>query len=263
MPSPDALQQMFAQAIVAQRLDTETASACLAIFDGDEDAVRGRMRYYRGNQQATALSVLGNAYPVVRALLGDAFFEALTDAYRRVHPSRDPDLHRYGGAFGDFLRTFEPVAPYPYVPDVARLEWHCHAAYYAADETPLTLNDIATLSPDTVAAMPVALTSCTRPFTSPWDAVTIWRAHRPDGPALPEDPHVARAGIVVRPDWRVNVLPASAAEVVALASLVSSPVNSPMPLGALLQRAATLDHQFHPAAALSRWLHAGMLRHAS
>ncbi|RLK33559.1 HvfC/BufC N-terminal domain-containing protein [Cupriavidus plantarum] len=263
MRSPDAQQRLFARAIVASRLDTGIASACLSIFTGEEDAIRRRLAYYRGNQQATALSVLGNAYPVVRALLGNEFFEALSDVYRRAHPSDDPDLHRFGGAFSDFLRAFEPVAPYPYVPEVARLEWLCHGAYYARDDTPLTVADLAALSPDTVASMPVALTACTRPFTSPWDAVTIWRAHQPGGPALPEDPQTTSAGIVVRPGWRVNVLPASPAEAVALASLASSAVDNPTALGALLQRAATLDRQFQPAEALSRWLHAGMLRHVS
>ena len=75
---------------------------------------------------------------------------------------------------------------------------------------------------------------------------------------LPDDPQQASAGVVVRPDWRVNVLPTTAAEVVALASLASAP----MELGALLQHAATLDPQFDPAQALPRWLHAGMLRRA-
>lgn len=258
MRSHDALQQIFAQALVAPSLDHAGAAACLSIFRGNEDATRGRMAYYRGNQQATALSVLSNAYPVVRALLGDEFFEALCDAYRRAHPSRDPDLHRYGAVFAGFLRTFEPVAPYPYMPEVARLEWHCHEAYYADDEAPLTVADLTALPADTIAAMRVTLTRCTRPFTSAWDAVTIWRAHQPDGPALPDDPQQASAGIVVRPDWRVNVLPATAAEVVALASLTSAPMD----LGALLQHAVTLDPQFDPAQALPRWLHAGLLRRA-
>lgn len=254
MSSPEALQLLFARAIVAREADP----ASLSIFRGETDSVRGRMAYYRGNQQETAHKVLCNAYPVVCALLGDEFFEALCDAYRRAHPSRDPDLNRFGAAFADFLRTFDPVEPYPYVPEIARLEWLCHEAYYAIEEVPLGVADLQAMSPGAIAALPVTLTRCTRSFTSAWDAVTIWRAHQPEGPALPDDPHVSSSGIVVRPDWRVTVLPASAGEAVALASLISGRAE----LGDLLQRAATLDASFNPAEALPRWIHAGVLRRA-
>lgn len=255
MSSPESLQLAFASALTASRADHDS----LAVFRGSGDAVHERMRYYRGNQQATAHSVLANAYPVVQVLLGDEFFEGVCDMFRRAHPSHDPDLNRYGAEFADFLRTFAPVEPYPYLPDVARLEWLCHEAWYAVDEAPLTVLDLQAMSPQDIAGLPVTLTDCTWPFTSPWDVVTIWRAHQPDGPPLPRHPERSSVCLVVRPDWHVNVQCASAGEVVALAALMSRDA----PLGDVLQHAATLDAQFNPAEALPRWLQAGVLRRAT
>ena len=43
------------------------------------------------------------------------------------------DLNRLGAHLPAFLVSFSPVAPYPWFPDLAALEWAAHCAHYAAD----------------------------------------------------------------------------------------------------------------------------------
>ena len=98
---------------------------------------------YRRAILGTLVRALGNIYPVSRRLLGQQFFDAMARVYARETPSRSPDLARYGEDFFRFIANFEPAAELPYLPDVAKLEWHWHRAFHAADEADI---DFATLS---------------------------------------------------------------------------------------------------------------------
>ncbi|WP_245001885.1 putative DNA-binding domain-containing protein [Cupriavidus pinatubonensis] len=255
MRAPDTLQQAFANAII----DTEPTAASLSIFAGDTAQARDRIGYYRGNQHETALKVLRAAYPVVLALMGDAFFEGLSHAYGQTHPSRDPDLHRYGESFPAFLATFGPVAPYPYLPDVARLEWLCHMAYYAADDVMLDAAMLQSMAPADVAALAVTLCRCAQPFSAAWAAVPIWQAHQSGGPPLPECPDTPSHGMVIRPRWRVSVIAMPPAQVDVLDRLREQPTT----LGDLLWQAASADPSFDAASTLAAWLETGLLCLAS
>ncbi|CAG2135932.1 HvfC/BufC N-terminal domain-containing protein [Cupriavidus numazuensis] len=255
MRAPDSLQQAFADAIN----DAEPTAAGLSIFAGDTALARDRIGYYRGNQRETALKVLRAAYPVVLALMGDTFFEGLSHAYRHAHPSRDPDLHRYGESFPAFLATFGPVASYSYLPDVARLEWLCHVAYYAADDVALDAAMLQSMAPADVAAIAVTLCRCAQPFSSAWAAIPIWQAHQHGGPPLPQRPDTPRHGMVVRPRWRVSVIAMPPTQVDILGRLRTHPAT----LGDLLWQAASADPSFDAATTLAAWLDAGLLRPAN
>ena len=244
----ESLQLAFAHAITADADEID-------VFRGTDASVRDRLGYYRAAQAGTASKVLRAAYPVVLALVGDECFDALCEDCRQAHPSQDPDLHRFGAPFADFLAAFAPMADYPWLPDVARLEWLCHASYYAADDEALAVDALRGMTPDAVAALPVTLCDSARLFTSRWSAVRIWLAHQPGGPALPDSPDAPDQGIVVRPDWRVIVLPLSPAEAEALATC-------PATLGDLLQHALTRDPTLDPGAMLAAWLDHGVLRRA-
>ncbi|ARM00254.1 hypothetical protein BOC59_09485 [Burkholderia pseudomallei] len=49
--------------------------------------VRRRIGLYRGNVRANWRAALASAYPVLLALVGDAYFDALSIAYARAYPS--------------------------------------------------------------------------------------------------------------------------------------------------------------------------------
>src|SRR5260370_40609754 len=55
-------------------------------FDLDANVHR-RIGLYRGNVRTRWRAALANAYPVLLALVGDAWFDALSIAYARAHPS--------------------------------------------------------------------------------------------------------------------------------------------------------------------------------
>lgn len=166
-------------------------------------AVARRFDVHRNNVIASLADAVADTFPVVRALVGEAFFRALAVAFVRSHPPRGPVLHAYGDAFPAFVARFPPAAVLPYLADVARLEWARVEACHAADAQPLTL---APSAGERIGELLPVLHPATRLVGSPHAIVSLWAAHQQD--AAPEhlDAGPAENALVVRPAHEVLVL---------------------------------------------------------
>lgn len=164
--------------------------------DGQPDAKR--FSVYRNNVASGLTRALEAGFPVVRQLVGEAFFGAMAVIYLRAHPPQDQRLMLYGDDFPAFLASFPPVAHLGYLPDVARLEQALRVSYHAGDSKPV--------DPQALAAMPEAtlLQSCFRlapsvqVLSSPWPVHGIWAANAKGAPS----PQMrAEDVIILRPEY--------------------------------------------------------------
>jgi uncharacterized protein (UPF0276 family) len=248
-PSMAGQQQAFAAAMFAP----EAAAPLLAQLKGDT-AEQG-LALYRGNLSATWDKALSAAYPVLRQLVGDEFFSALTRAYGMENPSGDPDLNRFGATFAPFLDDFEHVAEYPYLPDMARLEWALHRAHFAGDANGLGADALGELTPAQLEAARFTLHPACTLLASNWAVVALWQAHQPgsgvDFPAAMAAPALA---LVARPHWKAELVPLDQAAHAALGVLAAGDN-----FGAALDAAFEFDQAFDVAAHLQRWLHLAVL----
>jgi hypothetical protein len=247
-PPPVSLDALAAgqQAFATALLD---AAATLPSFAGE--AVPQRFSLYRGNLSATWRRTLGHAYPVVLALVGEEFFGGLARAYGRQYPSDSADLKRFGARFADFLAAFPPVAAFPYLPDMARLEWAVHLAHYAADAQALAPEALADLHPDQLEARRFALHPACALLASNWQVAALWQAHQ-DGEGqgmFPHDMQVASCALVCRARWKAQVLVLDSAAHAALLVLQQGQT-----FGAALDAAFERDPAFDLAAHLRQWL---------
>jgi uncharacterized protein (UPF0276 family) len=232
-------QQAFATAL----FQPEAAAPLLARLKGDEH----RLALYRGNLTTTWDKALSAAYPVLRQLVGAEFFSALSRAYGMAHPSADADLNQFGGAFASFLDNFEHVAGYPYMPDMARLEWALHRAHSAADASGI---DITALSPEQLEAACFHLHPACSLLNSEWAVVPLWQAHQAgSGVDIPAQMAAPSFAVVARPHWKAELAPLSKAAHAALAVL-----SEGRTFGAALDAAFELDDDFDVAAHLRQWL---------
>jgi len=208
------VQQHFGAALFDRRQD-----AVLAPLLREGDAAR--MALYRGNLQAGWERALSDAYPVIRQLVGEAFFAGLAWAYGAAFPSQDPDLAGFGARLASFLDGFAPAADIAYLPDMARLEWAVHEAYLAPDVAPAGIESLATLTPQELDAATFVLHPAVAIVSSRWATVALWQAHQPGGPALPE--HVDRlcTALVTRARWQVNLIEIDAVEAKMLNGLAA------------------------------------------
>ncbi|MES2015741.1 MAG: DUF692 family multinuclear iron-containing protein [Pseudomonadota bacterium] len=240
------LQAAFASAL----FDAHAEEPILAHLTGGS----ARFSLYRGNLTATWDKVLSSAFPVIRQLVGDDFFSALTRAFGMAHPSDSPDLNQFGAGFGQFLAGFEHVAEYPYLPDMARLEWALHRAYYAPDAVPVALDAIAALAPEQFEQARFALHPAASLFQSAWAVVPLWLAHQHDAAPFPAEMAVPSAAVIARARWKTELAALDPAQYGALAMLAGG-----ASIGAALDAAFELDDAFDVGASLKQWLALGLL----
>lgn len=148
-------------------------------------APRRRFGVYRNNVVASLTKALGQAYPIVKKLVGDDAFAAWAGAHVRAHPPRDPVMALFGVDFPDWLAAHPPAASTPYLADVARLERARLEAYHAADAPALdaaALQERLTALGAEAAGARLYFHPAARLLSSHYPALSIWRAVDADEP---------------------------------------------------------------------------------
>ncbi len=244
------LQASFAQGLL--QFDDALIVSSLRTNKAD---VADRFAIYRGNMLAIWNKTLTNAYPVISQLVGEEFFEDLARAYGRAHPSQLGDLNAFGAQFSTFLKSVPTLQEYPYMSSVAELEWQVHQAYYAAaSREQLSLAAFLHQQGEQVQQAKLTFATHVSLFKSECAAVPIWLAHQAsEFQGLPEELNLASYAAVVRPQWRVEVLPLDQAAFQALSIL-----NQGANLEQALEQALQIDEQFDVGQQLQLWFSAGL-----
>lgn len=148
----------------------------------DMAEVERRFAVYRNNVAVSLTEALARRFPVIRRLVGEAFFAPLARLYAETEGPRSPVLAEWGEGFAAFLAAFPPLAAYPYLADVARIEWARGLAFHAADAAPVNPARLSAADPERVR---VTLHPSVQLLRLAHPAVTIWARNQPDGEGLP------------------------------------------------------------------------------
>ncbi len=210
-PSLAELQHAFAAAIVdgaAPALEPWIAARGIA--------PAARLRIYRHANFAIHVDALAISFPALRHLLGDDCFDGLATRHAAYRGSRSGNLQDYGADFADYLAAQPETAAWPWLGEVARLEWLRQEVALAADEAPA---DAATLLATLIdASQPLRLRPCVRVLSSAWAVLDLWRcAEAPEHDAI--DPAMPQSVLLWREGSQVAmraIAPAQAAFVEAL-----------------------------------------------
>ncbi len=220
------------------------------------DPAEAVLRYgvYRNNVRYSLSQALAVRFPVTARLVGDAFFAQMAGTFADKHRPQTPILMLWGDAFPGFLAAFPPLADYPYMADVARVELARGVAYHAADDTPL--------GPDALQAIAAAGGNAAIPLHASVQAIlsdhpvfTIWHSHQPGQTPAAIKAGGAECALILRDrafDVQVHrISPADAAMIAALqagdtllqaasAAAAKEPAHDPSILLALLFQAGAL-----------------------
>ncbi len=198
MPSLRELQTGFSSALRSPETETDVPLV----------ADPRRINVYRNNFRITLRDTLGSLYPVVRKLVGDAFFHQCASDFVRRNPSRSGDLNDYGETFADFLSDYEAAQSLPYLDDVARLEWAYQRAFHAADAQSFDAARLAAISPEQYAQLVFKLHPSAGLVTSRYPTLRIWKSNQDD--AAGEDSIKLDDGgdalLVVRPELDIEFI---------------------------------------------------------
>lgn len=218
-----------------------------------DDTLRERIGLYRGNVRSHWRAALANAYPVLQALVGDAYFDALSVAYVRAHPSQSGDLNRLGEALPVFIGEYEQDARFRYFADVARLEWALHIACFAADVTVFTPQQWLDLDDERLLDAQLAVHPACAAIASDYAIADVWHAHQPGG-VFPQCLAARTWSLVVRPRWQPTVLAHSEAAHAAFTALQRG-----APLNEALDAAYAIDREFDFVTQWRTWISASAI----
>ena len=164
------------------RTQRDFLDAVLGAHEPDD----ARLAVYHRTALAARRAALAGAYPVVRRLVGDAFFDAAAEAFATQAPSASGDLHAYGAGFARFLDGYGPAAALEYLPDVACLEWAVHESHHAGDGDVFDFAALGRLPAESLGGVRIRLHPAVRRVASAHPVLAIWEANQADRDGTPE-----------------------------------------------------------------------------
>jgi hypothetical protein len=187
------------------------------IINPDGAPATKRFDVYRNNVAVSLSDALEAAFPVVRKLVGDQFFRAMSGVYLRKHPPQTPLMMFYGEAMPQFLRRFEPAKSIGYLPDIATLELALRHAYHAADATPVDASALTAIAPDALMGVRLRIAPATQTVISDFPIHAIYRANTV--PDAPKPVMQAEAVLITRAGFDPELHPTNAAAATCIAAL--------------------------------------------
>ncbi len=157
-------------------LDEAHPAHALLMSSGWEPNALG-LRAYQINAQALAVRALSHAYPTVLTMLGDEAMAHLAHLCWMQYPPRSGDIGQWGTQLPTLLESQNELAAWPWLADVARLDWARHSCAQALDAEldAASLNHLGDTAPEHLR---LHCRPGTQLLTSPWPAGALWRAHQ-------------------------------------------------------------------------------------
>ena len=106
-----------------------------------------RLDIYYNNTLLNLTEILAGTYPVLQKIVGKRFFETISRNYIETYTQSTGNRHKYGAMLNKFLSSYQPVVKWPYLPDIAAIEWAYFQAEIADDALTIDFNDLTTLIP--------------------------------------------------------------------------------------------------------------------
>ncbi|MDP1825855.1 MAG: DUF692 family protein [Archangium sp.] len=220
-----------------------TAEAEALVAEHPPLSPKARIEVYAEMYWLRMRDVLRDAFPTVRARLGDELFDAHVADYLREHPSTHHSLDRLGRSFAGFLHD-----------DVAAVEWARAESFLAQDAPVISFEQLKAHAPETWGELELKAHPSVRVLELASDPIPALRAQR-DGKPVPESVATPTNVAVWRTGFVTFHAAVSALEAAALRRLIDG-----APLPALLEPFEELDDGGVAAfEALQSWFTEGMV----
>jgi hypothetical protein len=169
-----ALQQQFQDYLLDTQPSDSAPPFASAIAEQWGLAASERLAIYHRAYRSRLRAALCEVYDKTWSYVGDEMFSDLIDSYIAQHPSGHRNLRWYGGELASHASQFYP--DYPFIGELARLEWTLGLAFDAEDTRALTRSDVADIAADAWSELVFALHPSVRIETSAWNCVPLWQA---------------------------------------------------------------------------------------
>jgi Putative DNA-binding domain len=230
------------------------AAASLPAGFASDAQTSARFAVHRHTCRTGLIEALRSAYPVIVAAVGDAYFDALAAEFSLRSPPRSPVLQEYSPEFPEFLDRFPPLADWPWLGDVARIDWARREAYHAEDATTLTAGELQAWPVEALMDASAGLHPSMRTLDSPHPAWSLWHSLQRRSEAPTEDAWRAESVQVWRTDAGVHQRPLGCGEAVLRRTIADG-----LPLGDAIHIAHMRDSRFDPVSAFASLVSEGLI----
>lgn len=235
MPASRGFSDTFGDALLSANVPVPEG-----VVGPDGQPAPKRFNVYRNNVVVSLCEAMAATYPAIQNLVGEEYFTALAREFVTQHPPTSAVMLWYGGDFPSFIDAFPPLADYPYLGDVARLEWSWLVSYHSADAAPLDPAVLGSLPPEELPEARFQAHPATQLLSSLWPILTLVEANRFSvGSNKPVDMTSAEAVLVTRPDVDVALTALRAGGDVFFQALLDGDM-----LGVAASRALEADETF-------------------
>lgn len=170
-----ALQSSIIKGIFDRK---QLPSASLCVKDQGELTAEQRLGIYRGSVHGILTQALADTFPVCKALVGETFFDRMTDVFIDQAPPSTPFFSEYGRGFSAFLDEFHAVQSIPYLKDVAALEWSRNQAWHGINQAVSDFSLLGQLPAETQLSCCFEMPDSAQLLSFAHNAEQIWLAHQ-------------------------------------------------------------------------------------
>lgn len=221
--------------------------------------VETRLMIYGNAYRSRLLEVLESSYPILKAYLGDDDFYQLGNEYIDNFPSTFKSIRWFGDQLPDFLHNHHQFCDYPYLSELAKIEWTMTLAFDAADSKVKTIEEMNNLAPDDWENLQIPFHSSVHLLNLHWNAFEIWQNISDDKePPEPVCLSLPITWVVWRHDLINHYFPASEDEAWAINGILEG-YNFGMLCEGLSQWMDDENAVMQAAALLKKWINDGMV----
>lgn len=168
------MQSDFSRALLDAEADVPLSLAEPVSFDREE-----RFNVYRNNVLSSLIEALQQSFPVVSALVSPDTFVNLAAKFITQSPPRSAYLFEYGECFPEFLASCVQLEAYPFIPEVAALEYAILRSTHAADAVPANELLVALAAdPSALAVARFKFAPSVKLLSFGAASASIWAAHQ-------------------------------------------------------------------------------------
>ncbi|WP_163834511.1 HvfC/BufC N-terminal domain-containing protein [Spartinivicinus ruber] len=138
-----------------------------------------KLAIYQQNHFANITQVLQSTYRVLNQIMGEGRFKSIAHGYIKQYPPIEANINRYGEAFSLFLTEHPLLQEYPYLAEVAKLEWATHTAFLSPETETLDIAVLGALADESVVDLMIRLAPSVKLIDSEYPVLDIWQANQP------------------------------------------------------------------------------------
>ncbi len=134
-----------------------------------------RLRIYENAYRSRLQDALSVTYPTLQNYLGQESFEELCFAYIDACPSQFRSIRWYGDQLSTFMHDNSPYQAFPYLHELAKLEWTMASVFDASDCPAIQIQDMQNIPPEAWIDMCLEMHPSAHRLNFSWNTVKIWQ----------------------------------------------------------------------------------------